>query len=337
MKAAVVEKPGVLSIKEVPIPQIKSNEVLIKVQVASICNATDNHIFHGAFDGYHDFYPQILGHELSGEVAEVGSDVKNLKLGDIVVLYSSSGAFCEYVSVDSSWPFMAKVPESIPLRIRSLPEMLHGSYVSAVYPAQIKADEAVLVVGQGPMGLTATATAKLTAGKVFAVDLYESRVKKALEIGADFSYNRFKMTSEEIVKAIKEETGGEGVDVVIMCISEDRSIELDAFDMAVAALKMGGRMTGLCVDAKDIKKNHRLDPHQFIRKEATFAHTLSNVCKTGEEIQKVFQEGVNLVAEGKINFDAFVTHEVDFDGLQEALDLCVDKMDEVIKVVVYPR
>lgn len=337
MKAAVVEKPGVLVIKEVETPKINDNQVLIKVQVASICNATDNHIFHGVFDGYHDFYPQILGHEASGEVVEVGSQVSNLKLGDIVVLYSSSGAFCEYIAVDSFWPFMAKVPEAIPLKIRSLAEMLHGSYVSAVYPAQIKFDEAVLIVGQGPMGLTATATAKLTANKVFTVDLHELRTKKSLEIGADISYNRSKMTSEEIVEAIKKETSGAGVDVVIMCISEDRSAELDAFDMAIGALKMGGRMTGLCVDAKDIKKNHRLDPHQLIRKEATFAHTLSNVCKTGKEIQSVFQEGVNLIAEGKINFDAFVTHEVDFNGLPEALNLCVDKMEEVIKVVVYPK
>jgi threonine dehydrogenase-like Zn-dependent dehydrogenase len=337
MKAAVVEKPGVLVIKEVPVPEISGNQVLIKVQVTSICNATDNHIFHGVFDGYHDFYPQILGHEVSGEIVEAGTEVKNLKLGDLVVLYSSTGAFCEYVAVDSNWPFMAKVPDTMPLKIRSLSEMLHGAYVSAVYPAQIKEHESVLIVGQGPMGLTATATAKLTAGKVFAVDIYESRVKKALEIGADVSYNRSEMSSGQIVDAIRKETGGEGVDVVIMCISEDRSTGLDAFDMAVGALKMGGRMTGLCVDAKDIKKNHRLDPHQFIRKEATFAHTLSNVCKTGEDIQRVFQEGVNLVAAGKINFDAFVTHEVGFDGLLEALKLCVDNMDEVIKVVVYPR
>ncbi len=337
MKAAVVEKPGVLVIKEVETPKINNNQVLIKVQVSSICNATDNHIFHGVFDGYHDFYPQILGHEVSGEIVEAGSEVKNLKLGDIVVLYSSTGAFCEYVAVDSNWPFMAKVPEKTPLKIRSLSEMLHGSYVSAVYPAQIKTHESVLIVGQGPMGLTATATARLTAGKVFTVDLNELRVKKSLEIGADFAYNRSGMSSDQIVEAVKKETGGEGVDVVVMCISEDRSSGLDAFDMAVDALKMGGRMTGLCVDAKEIKKNHRLDPHQFIRKEATFAHTLSDVCKTPEDIRRVFQEGVDLVAEGKINFDAFVTHEVDFEGLPEALKLCVDNMNEVIKVVVYPR
>lgn len=337
MKAAVVEKPGVLKIVDMDIPKIGSNEVLLKVQAASICNATDNHILHGVFDGYHDFYPQILGHEVAGEVVEVGADVKDVKLGEILALYTPRGAFCQYTIVNPSTDLWVRIPESIPLKLRSLVEMFHGSYVSAVYPAQIKENETVLIVGQGPMGLTATATAKLTAKKVITVDLNELRVQKSLQIGADVAYNRSKMTSEEIVEAVKKETEGKGADVVVMCISEDRSKEIDAFDMAISAMKSRGRMTGLMVDAKDIKKNHRLDPHQFLRKEATFAHTLNNVFTSQADELVVFQDAVNKVAEGKIKFEHFVTHEVDFDGLLEALDLCVNNMDEVIKVVVYPK
>ena len=337
MRAAVVEQPGVLKIKEVETPKINSRQILIKIQVASICNATDNHILHGIFEGYHDFYPQILGHELSGEVVDIGSEVANFKLGDIIVMYSPNGAFCEYVAIDSDWPLLAKVPESTPLRVRSLSEMFHGAYVQAIYPAQIKSNETVLIVGLGPMGLTAAVTAKLTAGKVIGVDLNEIRVQKALELGIDAAFNRSEMTSDEIVEAVKKANDGKEADVVVMCISEDRSAELDAFDMAVNALKRRGRMTGLVVDVKDIGKNHRVDPHQLIKKEATFAHTLNQRGGAGQDEHKIFQDAVNMVAEGKINFDSFITHEVDLDGLPEVLDLCINKMNEVIKVVVYPN
>jgi len=337
MRAAVVEKPGVLKIKEVETPKINSRQILIKIQVASICNATDNHIMHGIFEGYHDFYPQILGHELSGEILEIGSEVTNFKLGDIIVMYSPNGAFCEYVAIDADWPLLARVPETTPLRIRSLSEMLHGAYVQAVYPAQIKSDETALIVGLGPMGLTAAVTAKLTAGKVIGIDLNELRVQKALELGIDAAFNRSEMTADEIVEAVKEANGGKEVDVVVMCISEDRSAELDAFDMAVSALKYRGRMTGLVVDVKNIKNNHSMNPQLLIKKDATFAHTLNQKGEAGQDEHKIFQDAVNMVAAGKIDFSPFVTHEVTLDRLSEVLDLCIHNMNEVIKVVVYPN
>jgi threonine dehydrogenase-like Zn-dependent dehydrogenase len=337
MKAAIIERPGQLKIVEIDIPKIKSDEVLLKVQAASICNATDNHIYHGVFDGFHDFYPQIMGHEVAGEVVEVGSEVKDIKLGDILALYTPRGAFCDYTVVNPARDLWVKVPESIPVRARSLVEMFHGAYVSTVYPAQIKSDETVLIVGQGPMGLTATATAKLTAKKVITVDLNEFRVQKSLEVGADVSYNRSKMSTAEIVEAVKRETDGKGADVAVICISEDRSRELDAFDMTLEALKKGGRVTGLFVDAKGIEKNHRVNPHLLLRKEATFAHTLNKIYHNQTDELKVFQDAVDKVGLGKINLEAMITHEVTFNELDKALDLCVNHMDEVVKVVVYPR
>ena len=337
MKAAIVEKAGILKIKDIDVPQIGSNEVLLKVQAASICNATDNHIFHGIFDGFHDFYPQILGHEVAGEVVEVGSDVRAVKKGDILALYTPRGAFCEYTVVNPLTDLWVRIPESIPLRVRSLVEMFHGAYVSVVYPAQIKQYETALIVGQGPMGLTATATARLTAKKVITVDMNDIRVGKSLEIGADTAFNRSKMSSEDIVKAVKNETGGLGADIVIMCISEDRSAKLDAFDMAIDAMKTRGRITGLFVDAKGIEKNHRVNPHQLLRKEATFAHTLNNIYGSQKDELEVFQDAVNKVAEGKIKLESLITHEVGLSELEKALDLCINGMNETIKVVVYPR
>lgn len=337
MKAAIIEKPGVMSIKDIDVPKIKSDEILIKVQSSSICNATDNHIYHGVFDGYHDFYPQIMGHEVAGEVVEVGSDVKVLALGDTIALYTPRGAFCEYTVVKPIGDMWVRVPKSIPLRVRSLVEMFHGAYVSTVYPALLKSDETVLIVGQGPMGMTAAATAKLSAKKVITVDLNEFRVKKSLEIGADLAFNRSSMSTQDIIAEVLKETGGNGVDAAVVCISEDRSNELDAFDMTLSALKYGGRVTGLFVDAKGIESNHRVNPHQLLRKEATFAHTLNHVYHKPEDELKVFQDAVDKVAEGKINLESMITHEVGLNELEHALDLCINGMNETVKVVVYPR
>src|SRR5512141_2114201 len=100
MKAAVVERPGVLVIKEVPEPVPGEYDLLVKVRTASICNATDNHILNGTFQGGHDVYPQILGHEVHGEVVALGSRVKDVALGKRVVFYTPRGAFCEYTTLD---------------------------------------------------------------------------------------------------------------------------------------------------------------------------------------------------------------------------------------------
>src|SRR3990172_3921008 len=101
MRAAVVERPGVLSIKELADPTIGDNDLLVKVGTASICNATDNHIFDGTVRGFHDFYPQILGHEVHGEVVASGAAVTNPPLGRRIAFYTPRGGFCEYTTIDT--------------------------------------------------------------------------------------------------------------------------------------------------------------------------------------------------------------------------------------------
>lgn len=337
MRAAVVDKPGVFVIKEVERPVLGPDEVLIRVDSASICNATDGHIFHGVFDGYHDFYPQIMGHEIAGEVVEVGANVTDLAVGDLVAEYTPRGAFAEYAIVNPRDDLWVRVPKEIPLRARSLVEMFHGAYVSTVYPAQIREDETVLVVGQGPMGLTAAAGAKLTAKKVISVDFYQNRLDKAREMGVDVVLNRSELSADEVVRRVCEETDGKGADVVIMAISEDRSENSDAYDMAIAALCQCGRMTGLFVDAKGIGSNQRINPRQLLRKEAQFQHTLNRVYQNHQDELAAFQHAVDAVAAGKINLECMITHEIGLADLPEALDLCRNKLDHVIKVVVYPN
>ena len=319
MRAAVIEKPGSYVVKEIERPVPKKDEVLIRVDSASICNATDGHIYHGVFDGYHDFYPQIMGHEIAGEVIEAGEDVTELRPGELIAEYTPRGAFCEYAIVRPKEDLWVRVPKSIPLRARSLVEMFHGAYVSTVYPAEITREETVLVVGQGPMGLTVTAGAKLTAKKVIVTDFYQNRLDKALEMGADVALNRSQMSADEVVKRVLEETDNKGADVVIMAISEDRSENSDAYDMAIAAMRYRGRMTGLLVDVKGIGKNQRINPRQLLRKEARFQHTLNPVYRNHQDELNAFQGAVDAVAAGKINLEKLITHEIGLEDLEEEI------------------
>ncbi len=330
MRAVVAEGPGVVVVKDVPDPVAAPEEVLVRVVTASICNMTDAHVADGTFEGYLDYYPQILGHEVHGKVVERGNDVTTLERGDRVVLYSPSGGFCEYVKFNpkTHWGNWARVGSNLPDREVSLCEMLHGAYIGMVLPAQVRETEDVLLIGQGPMGLTAAQCAALTARTVATVDIYENRVAKSREVGSDYAYDRGEMSADEILGAVRKTTGG--VDVVFMCIDLDRSRESDAWDTGMRALRPGGRIATLFVSVKG--EGPQPSAESLSRDDIRLASKSEGSFDAGA----VFQQGVDFVAEGRIDMGALITHEVGFDGVAEALDLCRRRPDQVIKVVVWP-
>ncbi len=333
MLAVVVERPDELVIKQVEKPIINKDEVLIKVLASSICNATDNHILDGTFDGAsHDHYPQILGHEVCGEIVEVGANVTELSLGQRIVFYTNRGAFCEYVSVNALVEPYGVLPENMEPKVATCCEMFHGAYLGVVANANLNKNENVLVIGGGPMGLTTMACAKLFAKTVSIVDLFENRLNIAKEMGADFTYNRSTLSAKEIVEQIIKNTGN--VDIVLMCISEDRTKEFDAYNLAIDALKAGGRITGLICQYKGMEKNQRINSHYLHMKDIMlkYHHKKSEFSQ-----RELFQQAVDFVAEGKVPLEKLITHEVTFSQLPYALDLCINHLDEVIKVIVYPK
>jgi len=335
MRAIVVERPGVLVLKDVPRPEVGENDILVRVRTASICNATDNHILFGTFSGYHDHYPQILGHEVCGEVVATGSRVRGLETGERLVFYTSHGAFCEYTKVNADWAW-ARVPDTVSDEEAPLCEMFHGSLIGTVYPAGLKDGEKVVIIGQGPMGLVTLqcvkATAKVTLGVVEQIPL---RLAKAVELGADLKYDRSRYSSAEIAAQITQDMGG--IDLVILCTAVDQSKSQDLFDFAVQILRPRGRLTGLNVEVKGL--THYVNVLQLFHKQILLARSLVPDVyppgPTGEARQReVFQMGVNWVREGKVNMRSLVTHRVLLDSIEEGLRLCRDKPDETIKVLV---
>ena len=166
----------------------------------------------------------------------------------------------------------AMVPENVPDEVASICEMFDGAFRSTIACAEVKKGEKILIVGAGPMGLTAAAAAVACGATVAVTDLYQNRLDKALEMGASFAY-----------KPERDELRGDSagadadlgpVDTACMCIALDRSRENDAFYLPVEALKENGRMTGLCVEVKLKDHNHWMNPFHLTRKNIKFRHNL---------------------------------------------------------------
>jgi threonine dehydrogenase-like Zn-dependent dehydrogenase len=302
---------------------------VVKTLASSICNATDNHIVEGIFFGSHDHYPQILGHEVCGRVVETGEGVTDVKIGDRVGMYTNNGAFAEYVKVDAGWCY-AHIPDNVSDEEASVCEMFDGAYRSTIAPAQLQPGERVLIVGCGPMGLTAIGGAAETGAVICAVDFYQNRLDMARRMGAKYTYNRAEKNVRQIAEAIRRDVGE--IDTACMCIALDRSKELDAFTLPLDVLRRDGRMTSLNVDVKPEAHNHRMNPYLMNWKNIKYRHNLERY-GTCED----FRHGYDLVGEGKIRLGQLITHKITLDELPWALDMCHNHLDECVKFVVYPR
>jgi threonine dehydrogenase-like Zn-dependent dehydrogenase len=336
MKAAVIERPGRLVIKDIPRPICSDNDIVIKVRSASICNSTDHHIYEGTFTGYHDYYPQIFGHEVCGDVVETGKDVKGVKTGERLVFYTGDGAFCEYTKVNANWPW-ARVPQEVSDEEAPMIEMFYGALIQSVFPAPMKDGEKVLIIGQGPMGLTTLESVKaLNRVTVGAIDMFDFRLEKSKELGADFVYNRAKFSSEEIANQIKTDMGK--VDLVHVCTSVDMSKEQDLYEFAVKILSEFGRLTGLNVEVKGLQHSVRVFP--LFRKNILMARSLDIEAyplvqpEMGIKQRQVFQLGADWAKEGKVNLKTLITHRIKLEEAEKGLHFCHDEMDKTIKVIM---
>lgn len=254
----------------------------------------------------------------------------DVSLGERIAMYTPYGAFQEYVLVDRDGYGFALVPENISDEVASICEMFDGAFRSTIACAEVQKGERVLIVGAGPMGLTAAAAAAAHGAVVCIMDFYENRLEKALEMGASFTYNRSKMNVYEIVDAIKNDVGE--IDLACMCIALDRSEELDAFYVPVEVLKENGRMTSLNVEVKLEHHNHRMNPFHLNRKNIKYRHMLERDGSVED-----FQRGYDLVSEGKIPMEKLITHTITLDQLHWALDMCHNHLDQCVKFIVYPR
>jgi 2-desacetyl-2-hydroxyethyl bacteriochlorophyllide A dehydrogenase len=243
MKSIIYTGPQTLKYVDVPKPKIKANEVLLKIKSAGICG-TDLHIYNGGMDLP---TPVTMGHEFSGVVAEVGSQVKNFKIGDRAVgehiincgkchycvsgrpnLCSNAkiiglqlpGALTEYLAIPAN--IVYKLPASLSFEEGVLIEPVSIAYY-AVQKAGFLLDKKVAVVGQGPIGLLVDQILQQSGATVIGIDIADWRLKFARsKKWADYVINNQKQDLTKVLSRLAPE----GVDLVFEAVGQASTAEL---------------------------------------------------------------------------------------------------------------
>src|SRR5712664_4958041 len=262
MRAGVYREKGIVRVEEVPVPEVRDHEVLIKVAACGICGTDIKKIFQRYVEP-----PQILGHELAGTVVAVGRGVTQWKLGDRVMsfhhipcgkcfycqgrLFSqcqqykttgltagftpNGGGFAEYVK---AMPWVAEqgivaLPDNVTFEEATFIEPIN-TIVKAVQKARVTAGETVLIIGCGPIGLQLLMVANLEGAKLYTSDPMAVRRRKSLTLGA---LESFDPSSGKLVEHMKARTDGRGADAVLVAVAHP-SVVVEA----LAAARPGGRV-----------------------------------------------------------------------------------------------
>src|SRR6202158_5148574 len=268
MKALVFHGPGNISLETVPIPKARAGEVVIRVTLTTICG-TDLHILKGEYPVKPGL---IIGHEPVGIIHEIGVGVSGYKIGERVLVgaitpcgqcnyclsgdwsqcggaiggwkfgNTINGAQAEYLLVPNAQANLAKIPDDLRDEQVVLLADIASTGISAAESADLQIGDTVAIFAQGPIGLCATAGAKLKgASLIIAVESDPVRSQMAKRMGADVVLN-FKET--DVVENIKHLTRGRGVDVAIEALGTQTP-----FESALRVLRPGGTLSSLGVSS----------------------------------------------------------------------------------------
>ncbi len=352
MRAAVFEKQGSIKLREVPKPKPGVGEALIRVTLTTICG-TDVHILRGEYPVRAGL---IVGHEPVGVVEEVGPGVVGYERGDRVIVgaitpcgqcraclsgapsqcghmgdgYEAIGGWrfgntingcqAEFVLVPNAQANLAKIPDALRDEDVVLCPDIMSTGFSASERAGVRLGDAVAIFAQGPIGLCATAGAKMSgASLVIGVDRLPARLEMAKRMGADIVLN---YEEQDVVAEIKKLTGG-GVDVAIEALGTQPT-----FENALRSIRPGGTLSSLGV----------YSGHLSLPLDAFAAglgdHTLvTSLCPGGKERMRRL---MSIVSAKRAPFEALVTHSFSLDRIEEAYDLFGHQRDGVLKVAIRP-
>ena len=343
MKAAVYFGPEKVQVKEVERPRCGRGEILIKVHFCAICGTDVRIYLHG-----HKKVtpPHIIGHEISGEIAEIGEGVKGYQKGEYVTVvtsvgcgrcklcragyynlcpsgqaigYKYPGGFAEYLLVPKEavgQKAVLKIPENVELLEASIIEPLSCCINGQNY-LKIKDDDNVAIFGAGPIGIMHLELARARAAKTFLIDISEEKLKFAQEhFSADYFINGQK---ENLIEKIFSLTNDRGVDVVIVAASSKTAQE--------QALKITGKkgrisfFAGLPRDDSIINFDSNLLHYQEISIFGSFA-----------SYREEYEEALALIGSRRIAAKKIITHQLPLEKIEEGINLI--RQGGALKVVL---
>lgn len=350
MKAVAVTEPGRVEIVELPLPQIKEYEVLVRTEISFICNATDRKVIDGRFPGLgRENYPLILGHESVGRVEAVGPGVRNFKIGDRTVgglmlqppaegYGSGWGGHSEYVIVsddramkadgadkeelgwNDSLQIMQTVPEDISLEAAGLLCTWREVYAGMFSDFSLKQGDDLIVFGAGPVGLSFIKFAKLKGlGQVVSVDPLPQKREKALAMGADAAVAP---DSREWEALLRDRRGT--FDAVVDAVGHENVI-----NAALPMVRMGGK---ICVygvlgsSAVTLQKDR--GPYNF--------NLLIHQWPTRDAEAAAQAPLIEWIRQGRLEAGDFVTGRFPLEEFPEAVE-AVKRPDSIKTMLIFGR
>jgi len=344
MRAQVVLAPNKMELKEIPIPEITDDEVLVKIRYCGICGS-DWSIFTGKY--VPDRLPLVTGHEMFGVIAEVGANAKKVSVGDRVAIditlpcgtcyfckrgdgllcetfeqigihtKEMPGGFAEYVK--APWKNIYKVPDEVDDMRAAFIEPLTTT-IQAAKRMEVKIGSSVVIIGAG-LGTIHGAMARLRgAAPVIVIDGIAERLKMAKEMCADYVID-FNETPDVVSEVIKL-TGGIGADFVLEAVGTPATYE-QAFRM----LRRGGKLEsfGICAEGDMMQ----LAPYQFVLNEKKVSGSCAGI---GND----WGDAIALLQYNRIDPAPLISMIVPLEELEQAM-VEIRESRNIVKVLVSPE
>ena len=330
MHALVYHGPGQRAWEEVPRPTLQvDTDAIVRVDAVTICG-TDLHIMKGDVPAVTD--GRILGHEAVGTIEEVGASVKNVRVGDKVLVSCitacGSCRFCregrygqclggggwilghlidgtqaEYVRVPFADTSTHVAPPGVPdEELLLLADILPTGYEVGVLNGRVAPGDVVAVVGAGPIGLAAIMGARLfSPAHIVAIDKADSRLEAAKQFGADVTVNNDREDPGQVIRAL---TDGLGADVAVEAVGVPAT-----FELATMLIRPGGRVANIGVHGEPAT----LHLEELWIRDVTITTGLVDTFSTPTLLK--------LATSHQVDVSRFVTHHFDLDRFMEAYDV----------------
>ena len=348
MRAAVYRGVNDVRVETIPVPEIGAGEVLVKIDTCGICGTDLKKIHTGSHAA-----PRVFGHEMAGTIASIGAEVSSFSVGDRVMAYHhipcghcyycrkqtfaqcevykkvgctagfapSGGGFAEYIRV-MDWIVqggLVRIPDTIPFEQAAFIEPTNTCF-KAVEMLHLQADETVLVIGQGPIGITLAALARRTGATVLTSDLYPERHALASKFGLVHPLD----ASGDVVAAVRAATEGRGADVALVAVSGNALIQL-----AMDAIRPGGRVM---LFAATQHGEAPFDPAAVCMDEKTLMGSYSSSVAINEAVASMVFDGYT----DGFDLTQLISHRFSLEQAVEAIELASHPQARSMKIVIKP-
>jgi alcohol dehydrogenase len=351
MKAHVFLSKNKTIVEEVVKPRAGAGEAVIRVTLTTICG-TDVHIVRGEYPVVPGL---VIGHEPVGVIEELGEGVNGYQIGDRVLVGAITpcgqcraclsghtaqcghgngyealggwrfgntidGAQAEYLNVPNAQVNLAKIPDELTDEQVVLLADIASTGFGGAESADIRIGDSVVVFAQGPIGLCATAGAKLRgASLIIGIDGDENRLAMSKRMGADVTLN---YRDVDVVAEVQRLTGG-GADVAIEALGTQQT-----FESSLRSLRPAGTLSSLGVYSGKLQI-----PYESFAAGIGDYRIVTTLCPGGKERMRRLMD---IVRSGRVDLTPLLTHTFPLERISEAYDLFAERLDGVLKVAIKP-